>query len=244
MRYPTCAVLILALTALLACDQQPTEPEPGPVTAFGRPGPPPGGGPPEGRGPACDTGKGFAIDGEITAKEQVASIVMPFTEQTAGGGTVSGAFYLCNSPTDLYVAMEVDHGLGLLDQEFFLLYLDISRCDPSPVNCLVQESDAIATRWWNGTVQHFDEWFYTEPWGGGGLDTDFGGTEDLVSALVTSSDRTVIEMSKPLHSGDDYDFALVPGTVEELFQILLQFNFQGDESHYTANTFRFAYEVQ
>lgn len=238
------AIMVLGLAALVACDQPITEPEADLSAAFGRPGPPPGKGPPTGKGPSCDKGAGFVVDGTLSVGEQLGSMVIPFTETSEGGSIVTGAFYLCNSTEDLYVAVEVDHELGVLSQEFFLLHVSISRCEPSASNCQRQDVDSFATRWWNGTIQQFDQWAVYEPCCEGGLDTDYGGTDDLVQQLATGSGRTVIEMSKPLDSGDTRDFVLQRGTVEELMQVLLQFNFPGDGTHYTANTGHFAYTVR
>ncbi|MDX1394761.1 MAG: hypothetical protein R3195_10220 [Gemmatimonadota bacterium] len=161
-----------------------------------------------------------------------------------GGEPIDLTFFVCNSDTDLYAAVEVDHDLGVLPSEFFLFGLQLTTCDPSPTSCPFQLDDNSAVRWVNGLIEQFDEWRRSEPTAFESfLDVSHGGNDEIVRALSTGDGFTRVEMSKPLTTGDQFDHDLA-SLGQVIASMTLQFNFQGDPSHYFAGTGAFIYDVR
>jgi hypothetical protein len=144
----------------------------------------------------------------------------PITVNLPGGATTTATGFVMNDQSDLFLAVQFDQDLSSFNTHTLAV-----RFDENPV-----DSDWNLGADGNGddglTVQQkafgarvdrlFDSHFNCGPFTPaapcqGQNDSEWGGTTDGTTAVVSDGSRTVIEVSHPLNTGDIRDAALLQG---------------------------------
>ncbi|MGH2472949.1 MAG: hypothetical protein ACRDG6_11175 [Candidatus Limnocylindria bacterium] len=149
------------------------------------------------------------IDGALGPGEWDHAATQDFVVSLPDGGTTPGRVYVMNDATQLYLAVRITGRVGRSSAVFeFDNDHDGIREDGDNATVVNVTEDGRP----EGAFDDFRQTCFGFPQACGFLDTDAGGTADVVGAATSNDTMSVFEESIPLDSADDaHDFSLHAG---------------------------------